>query len=814
MDESRMEIREIINKALYAFLFSILGFYTIDINTYTYLIIAVTIWAIIFCNYQIMKNRRFYMNCIIIGILNIIAFALAKYIKGYRFVGDLEDVFGCSYLVLMVTGIFINYFILSDENKIDKHDDNRLEKRKYDLERVKEYLKDVDIIGLKGRWGTGKTFLVEMLREDEEIKKNYDFIKINLLSSNLDNIEKHLINELSNVLNKNRIYSSSATKLKKVLEQDSILKRLGYIIEKNNESYSDVFDDFRTELDKIERTIVIVYEDIDRVDNIETIKKIFSISENLASKKIKIIYEYDEENMIKISDKFTRDYLEKYIPFTIQLTSLSFFDILTSLFEKVEISNLDIIDFDYLKKTIYIDPYIKEKLGLDGKLQIRMPDISIRKLEHFLKELSVTLESEKIYRNNKQDVITVYYIKHFWYCIYEKFNVEDTIIDSFRYKYKKTPESEDIEEYTILELIKLVEEKKISRDEVKVIFDDPDNQCLLYLFMLFGYECNIEEVKKIRKEVSNESIENINKKNKNEQKNRLLWNLICNGKSQYTDRDYAVSLFKNMVINKTEDKRDEGYSEFCKKLYHGEFEKKDNKTIFRLGLSKFLFLFQAYRVAKVSSKDWMDFIEFYMKCKKAKDNDIDIEYIENINYCNLDYKEVYLYVLKSFCELSICGNMNKQECYKKFLRNYLGQLSILGFINTEVLWLLDENNDIDTIGVDRIKRDVLECLKGRLNKLKENIFIDEAKEDIDIIIRFIDKNINIIENDTELKHSEPTVKTETKIQWKNQVEIDRLNKIYEEVDFKVYKKEVENSYKEEKILAGEIGELPSTEKNK
>ena len=194
MDESRIEIREIINKALYTFLFSILGFYAVDINTRTYLIVIVIIWSIIFLNYQKIKNNSFYINCIIIAILNIIAFALIKSIRGYRFVGDLEDILCCIYLFFMVIGIFIYDFGLSNKDKTDKHDDNMLKKREYDLERVKKYLNDVDIIGLKGGWGTGKTFLVKMLREDEEIKKNYDFIKINLLSSNLDNIEKYLIN--------------------------------------------------------------------------------------------------------------------------------------------------------------------------------------------------------------------------------------------------------------------------------------------------------------------------------------------------------------------------------------------------------------------------------------------------------------------------------------------------------------------------------------------------------------------------------------------------------------------------------------------
>ena len=775
-----------------------MGFYAVDINTRTYLIVIVIIWSIIFLNYQKIKNNSFYINCIIIAILNIIAFALIKSIRGYRFVGDLEDILCCIYLFFMVIGIFIYDFGLSNKDKTDKHDDNMLKKREYDLERVKKYLNDVDIIGLKGGWGTGKTFLVKMLREDEEIKKNYDFIKINLLSSNLDNIEKYLINELSNVLNKNRIYSSNSTKLKKVLEQDSILKRLGDIIGKNNESYSDVFDDFKKELDKVEKNIVIVYEDIDRIDNVETIKKVFSISENLASEKIKIIYEYDEENMMKISDKFTRDYLEKYIPFIVQLTNLSFFDILTSLFEKIEISNLDISDFDYLKGNIYRDPYIKKKFGLDRKLQIKMPDISIRKVDHFLKEVSVILESDDFYKENKKDVITIFYIKHFWYSIYEKFNLEDTIIDSFRYKYYE-------EEYTILELINLVEKEKLDNDDIKFIFSDPYNINLLALFMLFEYQCNIYEVKKSIEEISNEAIENISKKNRNEQKDRLLWNLICNGKSELTDRINAVNSFIDIVINTENSKK--GYKEFKSKLHNGDFKKKDNKTIFLGAIDEFLFLFQSFRIAKVSEQDWLEFLKFYMSYKKVED--INIEYIENINYCDLNYKEVYFYILDSFCQLSICGNMNKQKCYKKFLRNYLGQLSILGFISTEELWLLDDKGDIDA---ERIKINVMDSLKKKLNKLKGEIFIDVVKEEIDIIIRFIDKNIEIIQNDNELNQSEPTVKTEIKTQWANHVEMDRLKNIYENEDFETYEKAVKNSYKDGNITAVEIGELPKTPK--
>ena len=127
---------------------------------------------------------------------------------------------------------------------------------------------------------------------------------------------------------------------------------------------------------------------------------------------------------------------------------------------------------------------------------------------------------------------------------------------------------------------------------------------------------------------------NISKKNRNEQKDRLLWNLICNGKSELTDRINAVNSFIDIVINTENSKK--GYKEFKSKLHNGDFKKKDNKTIFLGAIDEFLFLFQSFRIAKVSEQDWLEFLKFYMSYKKVED--INIEYIENINYCDLNYK--------------------------------------------------------------------------------------------------------------------------------------------------------------------------------
>ena len=87
---------------------------------------------------------------------------------------------------------------------------------------------------------------------------------------------------------------------------------------------------------------------------------------------------------------------------------------------------------------------------------------------------------------------------------------------------------------------------------------------------------------------------------------------------------------------------------------------------------------------------------------------------------------------------------------------------------------------------------------------------------VNIIIKFIDKNIEIIQNNNELNQSEQTFKIElkagTKTQCANQVEIDRLKNIYKNGDFDTYKKEVENSYKNGNIKVVEIGQLPSPPK--
>ncbi len=805
-----ISLNEDITKILYVFIFSVLGFYSIDIKTNVYLIVAITIWIILFVNYRKDGNMHFYIGAIIISLCNIMTFALMKYIDGYRFTRDLEDVFCTVYIGCLLVGMGFCYTVFLKEKKkqsdTEEKDRKIFLKRKDDLKRLIRYLEDANIVGIQGSWGSGKTFLVEELLKDENINKKYTFIKIDLLSCNLDSIETRLINELETVLSKNRIYSVNSTKLKKILGNDSILNNIGQVIGRECESYSEILDDFKRELNLVDETIVVIYEDIDRINNEEIIKKIFDISEKLSSKKIKIIYEYDEHNLKNVSQEFNRDYLEKYIPLIVQLTSLDFFDVLARCLEenKVQKNILEIKDFQYLNRRLHMN-FIAKELLLEREFQLEITNISIRKVERFLEELVIALKEKEIYRSNKQDVITFFLIKHFFYSIYEQFYEEYSLIKNFRFKYEQ-------KEYTIIELMDIVQAYKEEGAEeeakkfIQKILDLENNKNMLCLFVLFGYECDVDRRVESVRDILNAPFENIKKKNRNEQKERLFCNLICSGKSEYTDQESVLELFKDIVMKKSKEKRIEAYQDFMNKIYHGEFGKRDNNTIFYLGVPSFLSLFQAYYVVGASESEWIDFIDFYLQYEKV--DKIDLEYIENLNYCDLQYKKVYLYILENFCSLEIIGNMNEHISYRRFLRKYLGALSSLGVMDTHELQYLDNGECITS---EYFINNVFKHMEEKLKKIKDEMCLEIIKDEINIIIKFIHKNLEIIKKTNRKPEKKIQVTFgEPRIVLSNQEEFDRLRKISEK-DKEEYKRAVEESYKNGNITVYEIRKLPKIE---
>ena len=73
----------------------------------------------------------------------------------------------------------------------------------------------------------------------------------------------------------------------------------------------------KKEIHLLEKPLLIIYEDLDRINNFEVIQKILGISEKLSSEHIKIMYQYSKRNLEGILEvelgklELSSNYLEK-----------------------------------------------------------------------------------------------------------------------------------------------------------------------------------------------------------------------------------------------------------------------------------------------------------------------------------------------------------------------------------------------------------------------------------------------------------------------------------------------------------------------
>jgi len=106
------------------------------------------------------------------------------------------------------------------------------------------------------------------------------------------------------------------------------LKWLTFILAFTSSQVS-AYDGLKKELQHVSKKVLIVYEDVERVKNPEVVKKIFAVGERLAGPRVKIIYEYDGKELD--DQELTRKYREKYIPIEMNLTGISYRNLVVSI---------------------------------------------------------------------------------------------------------------------------------------------------------------------------------------------------------------------------------------------------------------------------------------------------------------------------------------------------------------------------------------------------------------------------------------------------------------------------------------------------
>ncbi|GIO10246.1 hypothetical protein J31TS6_62740 [Brevibacillus reuszeri] len=798
-----INMRQTLTRALASLMVSIIIFYPLNPKYIIYAFVMLGVWVILLINYQLKKNSQFIYTAIIFCIANLMALVIAKQFIHHTLHKDWFNITICIVHIFVYLAIFGLCIYFEKKRVINQVGDFVLfNRRRYDLERIKKYIETEDIVGVNGIWGSGKSFLITQLKRHLNETGEYIFIDVDLLSCNLDEIQTILLNEMERVLYEHKIMPTYSTKLKRLLHENVIYRYVYMLLMRDHTSYSEALTGFMQEISLLNKTIVVVYEDIDRITNVDIVKKIFCISEKLASKNIKIIYQYEVLNLQKLG--LERGFLEKYIPFVVNLTPIKFKGILENVFQEQLIDQeiLKVEDLNYLVQPIRSNYYLEKVLGISQTASFQMDYVSIRKVKNFVKELVITLKEKELYNNKeyKRIAINFYVIKHFFTSMYDQFNLEKGLLETIKFEYNDS-------RYTILELIamrKIKEEKDgetgLSIDQLIALFEITDNKEKLFILNLFEYNLEIEDSKKGFQEIVNEPLQNITRKASNEKKNRLIWNLLCNGKSEYTNYEVAAEKLINHVFSQPKEKQKKAYEEFLDEMYYGKNEKTDNTTIFFIGIPHFISIAQALRVSSLAEENWKQFINFYFEYAEKKEIDLDL--IQILNYCSLDSKEVYINILNRFNDLEIIRNMNVQQSYKLFLKNYLQALSSLGYVDTPELWMLDVPEEV-ALGSSEVEI-VIEGIKSKIAKMRDKIDIEVIQMELDSIITFMNKNIEIVNCEQAFMENEPKIHSEVSSKFIHQQEFDRLAELQRTVDKEQFKKELEESYRRGCIFVYEV----------
>ncbi|MFW3342259.1 KAP family P-loop NTPase fold protein [Aliarcobacter butzleri] len=275
--------------------------------------------------------------------------------------------------------------MLSNEKAIKTKDEDFLN-RKYFAEHITSAMKNYEdknneslTIGLYGKWGSGKTSIINMIIED--LESNKDFIIFNFepwLFSDTNQLISNFFKEFAQKINhdanvsedmksigsKMEAYASFFEPLTLIPEPsiqiivkaiNTFLSSGGKTFTKMGEAYKKDLPTIKKEienhLNKLNKKILIIIDDIDRLNNSE-IKQIFQLIKSLGNFPNTIYLSSMDKDVVvnalsEVQKGDGNEYLEKIINVPLEIPQLSKIDIDKFLFKKLDEILLEIDEKDF-----------------------------------------------------------------------------------------------------------------------------------------------------------------------------------------------------------------------------------------------------------------------------------------------------------------------------------------------------------------------------------------------------------------------------------------------------------------------------------
>lgn len=359
--------------------------------------------------------------------------------------------------LLFILNIILKFTSLRRENQEEK-EEIYLE-RKDDADYIIDFIqndknKNIFTLGIDSEYGAGKTFLVEKTLEKLNPNK-YEIIKIRCLLLERGEVYYYIIEEIKKILARNLIFISNLKKFHKFILKIFDNRFLGGI--SNLFSYNSITDDIdnlKDTIKKLNKNIVIIFDDIDRTNDVEKIEKILSFISDFSSKNIKSIVLFSSDNLKKLDERFNRDYLEKYIPLIREITKISFIKLLNDeiYFQKDELNKINLKEEDfkflYIIEKLYYSVYFNNsekeekefKFIKDLNYLLNISDVTIknkkitpRLIKNFIEETIELFKNKSLSKKLEKRILIAYvFLKIFFYEeFYEKLNNKDSFYALF-----------------------------------------------------------------------------------------------------------------------------------------------------------------------------------------------------------------------------------------------------------------------------------------------------------------------------------------------------------------------------------------------
>ena len=317
------------------------------------------------------------------------------------------------YLILFITlfcGFIVNYIKKYKKIDIDNQDKSGLiDSRKQDLEKLKNILDNtLDSIIIDDEWGNGKTFFIKEFMKVYE--KNYEFIYIKApYFQTREEFRKVFLTELNKVFIKSGIFNTSISNLTKYFG----IEIQGITLNQIEKNYNETIEEIVKKMCKLNKRIVIVLDDLDRIEKGEDIQEIFSfigeinteLREKIGLITLSSYNKLNEKVQSHTEDKEGENYLDKYFDKKFYLQKVNIEELIEYFCEDENLSKIikqckKAIEEHYL---LFFNSEIEDGKFEKEKKQnkIYLSKQTFRNIERLIKNININvkeiIENKEIY---------------------------------------------------------------------------------------------------------------------------------------------------------------------------------------------------------------------------------------------------------------------------------------------------------------------------------------------------------------------------------------------------------------------------------